>query len=87
MPRQRDTHYQQPADDLTGLPNRNTLIDHVNRVLAQGRSPHTLALLCVDLDRFKDVNDNLGHSLGNRLLGALGERLQQAPGAIGSLCV
>lgn len=77
--RQRDTHYQQPADDLTGLPNRNTLIDHVNRVLAQGRSPHTLALLCVDLDRFKDVNDNLGHSLGNRLLGALGERLQQAP--------
>lgn len=71
--------FRQQSDDLTGLPNRNALIDYGNALLSQGRSPHTLALLLVDLDRFKEVNDNLGHGIGNQLLAALGKRLQQEP--------
>lgn len=66
-------------DDLTGLLDRSTFVDQVNQVLTEGRSPNTLALLFVDLNRFKEVNDNLGHSVGNQLLRALGQRLQQPP--------
>jgi diguanylate cyclase (GGDEF)-like protein len=76
--KQRESQLQRQAlhDDLTGLPNRNTFIDQVNAVLAQGQSPDEMALLFIDLDRFKEVNDNLGHRVGNQLLSQLGERLQ-----------
>src|SRR4051812_22311246 len=59
-------------DTLTGLPNRNLLQDELARRL---QGPGDLGLLLIDLDRFKDVNDTLGHAPGDRLLQGVAERL------------
>ncbi|HIK46334.1 MAG TPA: EAL domain-containing protein [Leptolyngbyaceae cyanobacterium M65_K2018_010] len=77
--KQQETQLHQQAlhDQLTGLSNRNAFVNQVNAVLAQGRSPNSLALLFIDLDRFKEVNDNLGHGVGNELLAELGHRLRR----------
>ncbi len=60
-------------DSLTGLPNRSLLHDRLNKAL-QPHSP-PLALLVMDLDRFKEVNDTLGHHFGDLLLREIGARL------------
>ena len=63
-------------DSLTGLPNRVLLNDRISVELAQAQRNDTrLAIMMLDLDRFKDVNDMLGHSVGDQLLRAVGERL------------
>ncbi|HXH38835.1 MAG TPA: PAS domain S-box protein, partial [Thermoanaerobaculia bacterium] len=69
--------YQAYHDALTGLPNRRLFRDRLTVALAHARRmKHPLAVMFLDLDRFKVVNDTLGHSTGDELLKAVGMRLQ-----------
>ena len=64
-------------DTLTGLPNRNSLTGHLRQALSTAkRHGTTTAVLFVDLDNFKVINDSLGHEAGDRLLVSVSERLQ-----------
>jgi diguanylate cyclase (GGDEF)-like protein len=64
-------------DTLTGLPNRVLFDDRLSLVLVQARrSQQKFALAMLDLDNFKDINDTLGHHMGDRLLRRFGTRLQ-----------
>jgi diguanylate cyclase (GGDEF)-like protein len=62
-------------DVLTGLPNRALFHDRIRLGLARVKRGDTLALHCLDLDRFKSVNDTLGHPVGDALLKAVAQRL------------
>jgi diguanylate cyclase (GGDEF)-like protein/PAS domain S-box-containing protein len=74
-----EVQYLAYHDQLTGLPNRAMFEDLLGRALARARRQQTaLAVLYVDLDDFKDVNDSLGHAAGDELLRELGERLTAA---------
>jgi diguanylate cyclase (GGDEF)-like protein len=65
-------------DDLTGLANRTLLKDHLKLAMTQARRrQNSAALLFLDLDRFKYVNDTLGHSFGDHLLQDVANRLRQ----------
>ena len=65
-------------DSLTGLPNRRLLIDRLNHALAtSARSGRSGAVIFLDLDNFKTLNDTLGHSVGDQLLQEVGKRLTE----------
>jgi diguanylate cyclase (GGDEF)-like protein len=63
-------------DALTGLPNRILFSERVEQSIAQSGRGRGFAVLCLDLDRFKIVNDTLGHPIGDRLLRAVAERIR-----------
>jgi diguanylate cyclase (GGDEF)-like protein len=64
-------------DELTGLPNRGVFTEHLLRAIGRAdRKKAPLAVLFVDLDRFKSVNDTLGHDIGDSLLRQVAERLR-----------
>ena len=68
-------------DDLTGLANRQRMKLSLDQTLAQGAGPYSpTALFLLDLDRFKAVNDTLGHQTGDALLQQVGKRLQRSVG-------
>ena len=66
--------HQAMHDALTGLPNRSLLLDRLDRILADSRRK-TVAVVFMDIDRFKWVNDSMSHIAGDALLVAVGERL------------
>ncbi|TXC89330.1 EAL domain-containing protein [Metabacillus litoralis] len=63
-------------DSLTKLPNRNLMEKHFHTIVSYKEREKPLALLFIDLDRFKKINDTFGHSIGDRLLEKVAERLQ-----------
>jgi diguanylate cyclase (GGDEF)-like protein len=70
------TEHQATHDSLTGLPNRTLLVDRLDRSIAHARrTDGSCAVLFVDLDRFKEVNDTFGHAAGDGLLQAVAARL------------
>jgi diguanylate cyclase (GGDEF)-like protein/PAS domain S-box-containing protein len=74
-----DITARKEADPLTGLPNRVLVLDRITRAMERGRRPggHAFVLLCLDLDRFKVVNESLGHAAGDRLLVEVAHRLER----------
>ncbi|WP_456622067.1 MULTISPECIES: bifunctional diguanylate cyclase/phosphodiesterase [unclassified Bradyrhizobium] len=67
-------------DALTNLPNRVLFHEQLEQGLRRARSNDQLAVLCLDLDHFKDINDSLGHPIGDALLKEVGRRLAAAVG-------
>jgi len=74
--RLKHSHYQAVTDDLTGLGNRRQLLDALRDAVAS--EEQEVALLLIDLDGFKELNDTLGHHAGDEVLRQIGPRLQEA---------
>ena len=64
-------------DNLTGLPNHNLLLEHINNSIsvAQQQSDFVFAILFLDIDRFRTINNSFGRAIGDRLLGVIGKEL------------
>ena len=77
---ERQISHQAFHDTLTNLPNRTLFIEHLNMAIKRGkrREDYHFAILYLDIDRFKLVNDSLGHSVGDNLLVAFADRIQRS---------
>jgi diguanylate cyclase (GGDEF)-like protein/PAS domain S-box-containing protein len=73
---EEDIRYQALHDSLTGLPNRTLILDHLEH--ARSRGGRQIAVLLLDLDHFKLVNDGFGHAAGDALLVEIAPRLSEA---------
>jgi diguanylate cyclase (GGDEF)-like protein len=71
----RENEWQALHDSLTGLPNRMLFLRHLREAIERAAPGHRVAVMIMDLDRFKEVNDTLGHHFGDRLLQQIGPRL------------
>ena len=72
----RESEHNALHDALSGLPNRVLFSDRLEHTIAAaGRDPALFSVLMIDLDRFKEINDTLGHSIGDRVLREIGPRL------------
>ncbi|HSY05170.1 MAG TPA: EAL domain-containing protein [Steroidobacteraceae bacterium] len=83
--RTQQLHHLAHHDPLTQLPNRRKLAAHLESALARAGPGQRLALLFVDVDNFKSINDTLGHSFGDRVLQHIAQRLHAATGSSGLL--
>jgi diguanylate cyclase (GGDEF)-like protein len=85
--RTRQLYQRANYDALTRLPNRHLLMDRLEHGIELAkRSPKNLGVLFLDLDRFKVINDNLGHAIGDELLKKVSARLTSAVRADDSVC-
>jgi diguanylate cyclase len=75
---QEELERQANFDGLTGLPNRHLLRDRLKQAVFAQRSVRSVAVVFMDLDHFKVINDSLGHNFGDEVLRHVGERLQSA---------
>lgn len=76
---EKDVHHRAYFDELTGLPNRGHFREQIERAIARSkRSGRMMALLFVDLDRFKIINDTLGHQIGDQILVESAKRILSA---------
>jgi diguanylate cyclase len=75
---QEQLEHQANYDALTGLPNRNLLHDRLKQAVFAQRQQRSIAVVFIDLDHFKFINDSLGHSAGDRLLRQMADRLREA---------
>lgn len=81
----QELEYLSLYDQLTGLPNRSLLRDRLQERMAVANAMHPLAILLIDLDRFQDVNDSLGHEEGDQLIKAVAERFKAVAGPMETL--
>ena len=78
---EQELRYLANFDTLTNLPNRTLLSERLSRAIVRARRENNrVAVLFLDLDRFKDINDSLGHAAGDRILRSAAVRLQQTVG-------